>query len=61
MEENNNSLIPLNHSLAKIERQIAIGEKLLSLGSNKLQREKIKNLLIRISQFNKNFFFLSPS
>ena len=57
MEENNNSLIPVNHSLAKIERQIAIGEKLLRLGGNKLQREQIKNLLIRISQINKKFFF----
>jgi DNA gyrase/topoisomerase IV subunit A len=31
MEENNKSLTPVNHSLAKIEKQIAIGEKILEI------------------------------
>ncbi len=53
MEENNKSLISINNSLVKIERQIAIGDKLLNFGSNKLQRNKIKNFLISISYWIK--------
>ncbi len=54
MENANNSLIPITTTLAKIERQIAIGDKLLNFGSNKLQREKIKNFLISISYRGKH-------
>ena len=34
MKENNKSLITVNSSLAKIEKQIAIGEKILGLRIN---------------------------
>ena len=48
MEENNKSLITVNSSLAKIEKQIAIGEKILGLRINNTEKEKIKEFLITI-------------
>lgn len=52
MEENNKSLISLNNSLAKIERQIAIGEKILGIRIPNLDRKKIKELLIFLGDKN---------
>jgi hypothetical protein len=46
MEENSKSLITVNSSLAKIEKQIAIGEKILSLRLSNQDHKKIKDLLI---------------
>lgn len=48
MEENNKSLIIVNSSLAKIEKQIAIGDKLLRLQISNIERESIRKFLIEI-------------
>lgn len=44
--EDNNKLIPVNNSLVSIERQLTIGEKLLSLSNN--ENEKIKEFFVEV-------------
>ena len=51
MEDNNKSLITINSSLAKIEKQIAIGEKLLGLNFSTSEREKVKKFLVTNPDF----------
>lgn len=52
MEENNKSLISVNNSLAKIDRQIAVGEKILGLRITNPELKKIKDLLIFLGSKN---------
>lgn len=59
MEENNKSLIIVNSSLAKIEKQIAIGEKLLGLRVNDTERESIRKFLIEIVLTKYNFIVMT--
>ncbi|WP_281336852.1 hypothetical protein [Flavobacterium eburneipallidum] len=52
MEENKNSLISVNNSLHKIEKQIAIGDKLLGKSIFSNNRLKIKILLLKYSKID---------